>query len=117
MTLVAILVILALIAGGVALLVEGMLWVLAIAAVLLFAGGVLGFRARSRSGPRSRPELGERRTRGKKPANRAYGTSRPRRAQPLRAAARLTEHRRIDATAPRPAQVGVSVATTRMEGR
>jgi hypothetical protein len=116
MTLVAILVTLALIVGGVGLVVEGMLWVLAIAAVLLFAGGVLGFRARCRSGPRSRSGSGE--TREKKLANRAYGTSRPRRAQQLRrAAARLTEHRRIDATAPRPARVGVSVATTRMVGR
>lgn len=46
MGLVILLVILAVVLGGLGLLVEGLLWLLAIAAVLIIAGAVLGFRGR-----------------------------------------------------------------------
>lgn len=42
------LVILALIFGGIGLLVEGLMWLLIIALVLFVVGGVFGFRGRSR---------------------------------------------------------------------
>jgi len=46
MTLVIVLVVLALVLGGLGLLVEGLLWLLAIAALLVIVGAVLGFRGR-----------------------------------------------------------------------
>lgn len=49
MAIVAIIVILALLIGGVGLLVEGLVWLLIIAAVLLVVGLVVGGRARSRA--------------------------------------------------------------------
>lgn len=42
------LVLLALIFGGIGLLVEGLLWLLVIAAVLVVLGAVFGFRGRGR---------------------------------------------------------------------
>ena len=48
MGLVVILIILALIAGGVGLLVEGLLWLLIIAGILFLIGVFAGFRGRSR---------------------------------------------------------------------
>ncbi len=54
MGVVVVLVILALLLGGVGLLVEGMLWLLVIAAVLVVAGAVLGAMRRSGSGARAR---------------------------------------------------------------
>jgi hypothetical protein len=49
MGLVVLLVLLALILGGVGLLVKGMLWLLIIAAALVVAGAVAGYRGRSSS--------------------------------------------------------------------
>ena len=48
MGVVVILIILALIFGGVGFLVEGLLWLLVIAVVLLVAGAIAGSRLRSR---------------------------------------------------------------------
>jgi hypothetical protein len=48
MGLVLILIILALVAGGVGLLVEGLLWLLIIAGILFLIGLFFGFRGRSR---------------------------------------------------------------------
>lgn len=48
MGLVVILIILALIAGGVGLLVEGLFWLLIIAGILFLIGVFAGFRSRSR---------------------------------------------------------------------
>jgi hypothetical protein len=45
---VIILIILALIFGGIGLLVEGLLWLLIISLVLVVVGGLLGFRGRSK---------------------------------------------------------------------
>ncbi|HVM00762.1 MAG TPA: hypothetical protein VM324_15845 [Egibacteraceae bacterium] len=42
------LVLLALIFGGIGLLVEGLFWLLVISLVLFIVGGVFGFRGRSR---------------------------------------------------------------------
>ncbi len=47
--LVLILIVLALIFGGIGLLVEGLLWLLVISLVLIVVGGVLGFRGRSKA--------------------------------------------------------------------
>ena len=49
MALALLLILLALLIGGVGLVVEGLLWVLIIAAVLLVVGAVVGFGARSGS--------------------------------------------------------------------
>jgi hypothetical protein len=46
MGIVVLLLILALLFGGVGLLVEGLLWLLVIAAVLVVVGAVFGFRGR-----------------------------------------------------------------------
>lgn len=48
MPLIILLIILALIVGGVGLLVEGLLWLLIISLVLFVVGGLLGFRGRGR---------------------------------------------------------------------
>ncbi|HVM12594.1 MAG TPA: hypothetical protein VM638_09010 [Actinomycetota bacterium] len=48
MSLLVILIILALVAGGLGLLVEGLKWLLIIAAILFIAGIFTGFRGRSR---------------------------------------------------------------------
>ena len=49
MTLVVLLIVLALIAGGVGLLVEGLTWVLIIAGILFLFGIFTGFRGRGRT--------------------------------------------------------------------
>ena len=49
MTIVIILIILALIFGGIGLLVEGLFWLLIISLVLLVAGAVTGSRARGKA--------------------------------------------------------------------
>lgn len=49
MAIVIVLLLLALIFGGVGLLVEGLIWLLAIAAILVIAGAVLGLRGNSGS--------------------------------------------------------------------
>lgn len=48
MVLVALLLLLALVFGGIGLFVEGLKWVLIIALILLVAGALSGFRARGR---------------------------------------------------------------------
>jgi hypothetical protein len=45
--LVVIIVVVALLIGGIGLLVEGLLWLLAIAALILVVGALLGWRGRS----------------------------------------------------------------------
>lgn len=50
MGIVLILIILALIFGGVGLLVEGLFWLLIISAALIIAGAVLGMRGRKSTG-------------------------------------------------------------------
>ncbi|HEX2032303.1 MAG TPA: hypothetical protein VHL78_13070 [Actinomycetota bacterium] len=50
MGLVILLIVLALIFGGVGLLVEGLLWLLFIAGILFLAGLFFGYRGRSRPG-------------------------------------------------------------------
>jgi hypothetical protein len=47
--LVIVLLLLALVVGGVGLFVEGLIWLLAIAAILVIAGAVLGLRGSSGS--------------------------------------------------------------------
>lgn len=48
MGIVIVLVLLALLVGGIGLLVEGLIWLLIISAVLFVLGGVFGFRGRGR---------------------------------------------------------------------
>lgn len=48
MGIIVVLIILALIFGGIGFLIEGLLWLLVIAAVLLVAGAIAGARFRSR---------------------------------------------------------------------
>lgn len=48
MGIVVALILLALLVGGIGLLVEGLVWLLIIAAVLFVLGGVFGFRGRGR---------------------------------------------------------------------
>ncbi len=50
---VALLIVLAVLFGGVGLLIEGLRWALIIALVLLAAGAVTGYRARSGAGYRA----------------------------------------------------------------
>jgi hypothetical protein len=55
MTVVAVLIILALLFGGIGLLIEGLWWAIIIGLGLLVVGAIVGFGSRGRSGVRSNP--------------------------------------------------------------